>query len=84
MLTARDLADRVRTARRAAWSKNDPTPAIVMLDHLGAEDTAAVRRAVSEAGIEGDEFEPMVRHVSNLLVGQVAALDDDLPATGGD
>ncbi len=84
MLTARQIADAVQTARREAWDKNDPTTAIVATETLGANDIAVVQRLVTEAGYTGDDYESVVDHVSQLLVGKVQALDDNMPATGGD
>ncbi len=84
MQTARQLADSVQIARRAAWDKNDPTVAIVATETLGANDIAVVQRIVTEAGYTGDDYDSMVDHVSQLLIGKVQALDDNMPATGGD
>ena len=84
MTTARELADRVLEKRRPAWEKADPTTAIVATEQLGPEDMAEVRRVVAEGGYVGEEQEQMVRQVSELVVGTVTALADDLPATGGD
>lgn len=84
MQTARQLADAVQIARREAWDKNDPTAAIVATETLGTNDTAVVQRIVAEAGYTGDDYESMVDHVSQLLVGKVQALDDNMPTTGGD
>jgi len=84
MLTAREMADRVREVRKSAWAKADPSTAIVATTQLGPDDEAAVRRVVAEAGYRGGEGEEMVRRVSALVVGSVEALADDLPATGGD
>jgi len=84
MQTARQLADLVQIARREAWDKNDPTTAIVATEKLGAADVNTVQRIVTEAGYTGDDWEPMVDHVSQLLVGKVQALDDNMPSTGGD
>ena len=84
MPTARELADRVVGGRRREWAKSDPTTAIVSTQQLNPDDEREVRRIVSEAGYKGEEFEQMVRQVAALVVGQVEALADDLPATGGD
>ena len=84
MQTARQLADSVQIARREAWDNNDPTTAIVLTGTLGTNDLATVQRVVTEAGYTGDDYESMVDHVSQLLVGKVQALDDKMPATGGD
>ena len=84
MQTARQLADIVQTARREAWDKNDPTSAIVATEKLGAADLRVVDQVVSDAGYTGDELTAMSEHVSQLLVGKVQALDDNMPATGGD
>jgi hypothetical protein len=83
-MTVREMADRVVTLRQAAWAKADPTTAIVAAEQLGPEDEAAVRRVVAEAGYQGAELEEMVRQVSARVVGDVEALADRLPATGGD
>jgi hypothetical protein len=84
MSTARELADRVIEDRQRAWAKSDPSTAIVATQQLNPGDEREVRRIVSAAGYKGEEFEQMVRQVSALVVGQVEALADDLPATGGD
>jgi hypothetical protein len=84
MPTSRELADRVIEARRPVWAKADPTTAIVATEQLGPDDERAVRGIVEEAGYAGEELERMVRQVSALVVGQVEALADDLPATGAD
>lgn len=84
MPTSRELADRVIEARRAAWARSDPTTAIVATEQLGPDDVRAVRRVVEEAGYAGEELERMVRQVSALVIGQVEALADDMPATGAD
>jgi hypothetical protein len=84
MQTARELADLVLRSRRAAWEKVDQTTAIVATEQLGPEDLAEVRRVVADSGYAGEELEQVVRQVSALVVGTVTALDDNLPATGGD
>lgn len=84
MTTARELADQVIKARRSAWDKSDPTTAIVSLEALNPDDTRVVRRIVAEAGYEGEELERVVGQVSALVVGQVEAMADNMPATGGD
>ena len=84
MQTARQLADLVQIARREAWDKADPTSAILATQKLSTADESAIRRTVAEAGYSGDELESMAKHVSQLLVGKVEALADDMPATGGD
>lgn len=83
-MTARELADRVLLERRAAWAKSDPQTAIVATEELGPDDERAVRRAVAKEGYTGAELEEMVRHVSELVVGRVEALADNMPATGAD
>lgn len=83
-MTARELADRVVVTRRSAWAKSDPQTAIVATEQLGPEDEQAVRRAVRDAGYHGRDFDEMVRHVSELIVGRVEALADNMPATGAD
>jgi hypothetical protein len=84
MQTARELADQVIQARRAAWAKFDPSTAIVATEQLGPDDEGAVQKIVEEAGYRGTERDEMVRQVSAMVVGQVEALADDLPATAGD
>ena len=84
MQTARQLADLVQIARREAWDKADPTSAILATQKLSTADESAIRQTVAEAGYSGDELESMAKHVSQLLVGKVEALADDMPATGGD
>lgn len=84
MPTARELADRVIESRGKAWSKSDPSTAIVATQQLGPDDERAVRRTVEEAGYKGEELERMSRQVAALVIGQVEALADDLPATGAD
>jgi hypothetical protein len=84
MLTARELADRVLEARRSAWEKADPKPAIVATEKLDPDDIRVVRQLVVEAGFQGDEGEQMVARVTALVVGMAEALSDRLPATGGD
>jgi hypothetical protein len=85
-MTARELADRVVVSQRAVWdnSKSDPRTAIVATEQLGPEDEQAVRRAVADAGYRGREYEEKVRHVTELVIGRVEALADDMPATGAD
>jgi hypothetical protein len=84
MLTAREMADRVIKGRERAWDQSDPTVYVVATQKLNPEDERAVRRTVQEAGYSGEEREQMVRQVSALVVGQVEAMADDLPATNGD
>ncbi len=84
MQTARQLADLVQIARRDAWDKSDPTSAVIATSKLGSADEGVVRRVVSEAGYSGAELESMAEHVSQLLVGKVEAMADDMPATGAD
>lgn len=84
MLTAREIADRVVKGRERAWNRSDPTIAVVATQKLNPDDESAVRRMVWEAGYDGEEGEQMVRQVSALVVGQVEALADDLPATSSD
>jgi hypothetical protein len=84
MTTARELADQVIKARGSAWDKSDPTDAIVSVEQLNPDDTRVVRRIVADAGFEGEELERMVKQVSALVIGQVEALADNMPATGGD
>ena len=84
MLTAREMADRVMRSRERAWDRSDPTIAVVATQKLNPDDERAVRRTVHEAGYDGEEGEQLVRQVSALVVGQVEALADHLPATNGD
>ncbi len=82
--TARELADRVVASRRKAWEKSDPTVAVVATEQLNPEDEAIVRRVVAAEGYTGVELDEMVRKVSALIVGQVEALDDNMPADAAD
>jgi hypothetical protein len=82
--TARALADQVLEARQSAWAKSDHATAIVQTEQLNPDDTKVVRRIVADAGYQGEELEQMVKQVSDLVVGTVEALSDDMPATGGD
>lgn len=83
MMTAREMANRVRESRQSAWDGTDST-AMLTRDRLDSDDLRAVRRVVAEAGYEGEEVEPKVRRVSSLVLGQVAALSDNMPADGAD
>jgi hypothetical protein len=83
-MTAREIANRVLAARRPAWTKSDPSTAIVATEQLGPEDEEAVRREVAAAGYRGEEQEAMVREVSALVVHLVEGLADTLPAAGAD
>jgi hypothetical protein len=83
MMTAREMANRVRECRQSAWEGADST-AMLSHDRLEGDDLRAVRRVVAEAGYEGEEVEPKVRRVSSLVLGQVAALSDNMPADGAD
>ena len=82
--TARALADCVIAARRTVWEKSDPTVSVVATEQLNPEDEAIVQRVVTEEGYTGTEREEMIRKVSALIVGQVEALADDLPADSAD
>jgi hypothetical protein len=82
--TARELADKVVSARQKAWEKANPTIAVVSTEELNPEDEATVRRIVAMEGYTGHELEEMVRRVSALIVGRVEALADDMPADNGD
>jgi hypothetical protein len=84
MLTAREMADQVVKGRERAWDRSDPTVAVIATQKLNPDDERVVRQTVQEAGYSGDEGEQMIRQVSSLVVGQVEALADDLPATNGD
>ena len=83
-MTVRELADRVVAERRAAWAKSDPATVTVATEKLTPEDEAAVRRVVAAAGYQGAELDDLTRQVSARVVGQIEALADKLPATGGD
>jgi hypothetical protein len=82
--TARELADRVIAERRKVWEKSDPTVSVVSTEQLNPEDEVIVQRIVTAEGYTGIEREEMVRKVSALIVGQVEALADDLPADSSD
>jgi len=84
MPTAREMANRVVEGRRKAWARADHSTAIISTQQLNPDDEREVRRVVKDAGYQGEEGEQLVRQVSALVVGQVQALADDLPATGGD
>lgn len=84
MKTAREMADLFQEQRRQAWSKTDPTSSIVAIEKLSPEDEAIVRRLVEKEGYKGEELDAMTKRVSDLVVGQVEALADDMPAEGGD
>jgi len=84
MPTARELANQVIMGRQGAWTRSDPTTAIVATQKLNPEDEREVRRIVGQAGYQGEELEQMVRQVAALVIGQVEAKADHLPATGGD
>ena len=82
--TAREMADQIVAARQKAWEKSNPTVAVVSTEHLNPEDEAIVQRTVAAEGYVGHEQEEMIRRVSALVVGQVEALADDMPADNGD
>jgi hypothetical protein len=84
MPTAREMADRFVQERKTAWAKSDPTTAIVATEQLNPSDQRVLRRIVEESGYRGDELDRMAAHVAALVIGQVEALADTLPATGGD
>ena len=83
-MTAREIADRVRSARKAAWEKFDPTQAVVAMQELNPDDRLAVDRAVADAGFSGIEAEEMVRQVTGILVRHITGMDDSQPADGAD
>ena len=83
MLTARDLADQVVAARRNEWEQLDPTVAIVATEQLNPDDQRVVSRIVEGAGYKGVQLEEMILRVSSLFVGQVEALNDNMPTVGG-
>jgi hypothetical protein len=84
MKTAREMADLFQEQRRQAWAKTDPTSSIVAIEKLSPEDEAIVRRLVETQGYQGEELDSMTKRVSALVVGQVEAMADDMPADGGD
>jgi hypothetical protein len=84
MRTARQLADLVREAQQETWESFDPTPSILAVDKLGPEDEFTVRRITAANGFAGKELDSMSRRVSAMLVGQVGAMADSGPASGGD
>ena len=83
-MTVREMADKVIEERGAAWSRKDPTTAIVATDRLGPDDERAVRRVVAEAGYTGAEQDEVVRQVSARVVGLVEGLADSQPAANAD
>jgi hypothetical protein len=83
-MTAREIADRVRSTRKVAWEKFDPTQAVVWSQELNPDDRQAVERAVASAGFSGDEAEEMVRQVTGILIRHITAMDDSQPADGAD
>lgn len=82
--TARELADRIAAMLRKSWDKSNPSIAVVSTEELNPEDEATVKRVVAAEGYSGHELDEMVRKVSDLLVGRVEALADDMPADNGD
>jgi hypothetical protein len=84
MLTARQIADKVRESREKAWDKSNPSAAIVATERLADDDMAAVRKAVAAEGYPEEEREEMAKRVAAYLVGNVQAMADDMPAMGGD
>jgi hypothetical protein len=84
MLTARQIADRVRDSRQKAWDASNPSAAIVASEKLGDDDLNAVRKAVAAEGYTGEDAAEMVKRVAAFMVGNVQAMADDMPATGGD
>jgi hypothetical protein len=84
MLTARQIADQVRETREKAWDKSNPSASIVASETLGDDDMRAVRQAVVAEGYAGEELESMVKRVAAFMVGNVQAMADDMPTTGGD
>jgi hypothetical protein len=83
MQTARELSDLFFRTRRNAWERSDPTVAVVATEQLNPRDAQEVRRIVADAGYQGAENDEMVRRVSALIVGQVEAMDDDMPVDAG-
>ena len=84
MKTAREMADLFQEQRKRAWAKTDPTSSIVALEKLAPEDEAIVRRLVESEGFKGADLDAMTKKVAALVVGQVEAMADDMPADGGD
>jgi hypothetical protein len=83
MLSARELANRLRETRLTAGDWYDTT-AIEATERLSLDDLQTIRQMVRDAGYEGVEVEPKVRRVQSLVVGQIEALADNLPADGAD
>jgi hypothetical protein len=83
-VTARELADQVIAARKAAWDKSSPAIPVVSTEQLNPEDEVVARRMVEAAGFRGPELDEMVRKVTHLMVGRVEALADHQPAVNGD
>ena len=84
MQTARQLADIVMNLKGEALNKPGSATAILETEKLANADESFVRQVVSQAGFNGPELEKMSAHVTQLLVGQVEALADDMPTVGGD
>jgi hypothetical protein len=82
--TARELADKAVATLRKSWDKSNPTVAVVSTEQLNPEDEAVVRRVVMADGYTGAKLEEMVRKVSALIVGEVEALADHMPADNAD
>jgi hypothetical protein len=83
MRTARQLADLVREAQQEAWEEFDPT-SVVSSDRLDDDDERMVRRLTAEDGYTGRALDSMTRRVSAIVVGQVGAMADAMPAMAGD
>ncbi len=84
MRTARQLADEVWEAQQESWEFDDPTSSILAAEKLNPEDERAVRRITAANGYKGDALDSMSRRVSAIVVGQVGALADTIPAMAGD
>lgn len=84
MQTARQLADIVMNLKGESLNKSGSATAILETEKLATADESFVRHIVAQAGFTGAELDKMTDHVSLLLVGQVEALADDMPTTGGD
>ena len=83
MRTARQLADLVREAQQESWDDFDPT-SVVSSDRLDDDDELMVRRIAAEDGYSGTALDSMTRRVSAIVVGQVGAMADAMPAMAGD
>lgn len=83
MMTAREMANRLRETRLTAGDWYD-SATVIATERLSLDDLHVIRQIVRDAGYEGVEVEPKVRRVSDLIVGQIEALADNMPADGAD